>query len=70
MFSYICMKFFCKQCYEESFEKADVYAMDELHLPVERMYGSLMKYIDGGIMPKLENYHMDYKMRFDYYLEE
>jgi len=34
MFSFISMKFFCKMCYEESFEKADVYALNELEKPV------------------------------------
>lgn len=64
MFSFISQRFWCNQCYEESFEKADVYAMNELHLPVNRMYGSLMKYIDGGILPKMESYHNDYKNHF------
>ena len=70
MFSYICMKFWCSDCYEESFEKADVYAMNELNLPVERMYGSLIKYIDGGLIPKLESYHMDYKEVFENFIED
>ena len=54
MFSYPCMKFFCKQCYEESFEKSDVYALNELELPVARMWASLNKYIDGGHIAKVE----------------
>ena len=70
MYSYICTRFWCQQCYEESFEKADTYALNELHLPVERMYGSLMKYIDGGMLPKLESYHMDYKEVFDKFMAD
>ena len=68
MFSFICMKFWCKQCYDESFEKADVYALNELDKPVARMWASLSKYIDGGVIPKIEQYHMDYKDRFDDFL--
>lgn len=43
--------------------------MNELHLPVNRMYGSLMKYIDGGILPKMESYHNDYKNHFEEFVE-
>lgn len=34
------------------------------------MWASLMKYINGGILPKLESYHMDYKERFEYFVED
>jgi len=34
------------------------------------MWASLSKYIDGGIIPKIEQYHMDYKERFDEFLHE
>lgn len=51
-------------------DKSDVYAMDELHLPVERLYSTLLKYIEGGRMAKLEKYHMEYQEEFEDFLEE
>jgi hypothetical protein len=64
------MKFFCKMCYEESFEKADVYALNELELPVSRMWASLSKYIDGGHVVKVEQYHVEYKEIFNNFLQD
>lgn len=44
--------------------------MDELKLPVERLYATLLAYIDGGKLPKMEKYETEYKIEFDDYLEE
>ena len=44
--------------------------MNELNLPVERLYATLLKYIDGGEAAKLEKYHMEYKEEFEEFLEE
>jgi len=44
--------------------------MNELHLPVERLYATLIKYLDGGHSSKLEKYYMEYEKDFETFLEE
>ena len=69
-FSYPFIQFWCRDCYEELPDNSNVYSMDELHLPVERLYASLLQYIDGGKMPMLEKYHTEYEVEFEQYLED
>ena len=44
--------------------------MDELNLPVERLYATLINYLDGGHASKVEKYHMEYEQDFQDFLEE
>ena len=44
--------------------------MDELKLPVERLYATLIKYIDGGHAAKVEKFFMEYQEEFEAFLEE
>ena len=69
-FSYPFIEFLCHDWYEELPDKSDVYAMNELNLPVERLYATLLKYIDGAQVQKLEKYHLEYKEEFEEFLED
>ncbi|CAI2370616.1 unnamed protein product [Moneuplotes crassus] len=69
-FSYPFIQFLCNDCYVELPDKSDVYALDELHLPVERLYATLIKYLDGGRAKQLEKYFMEYKHDFEDFYQE